>query len=254
MLALQAAVATAADGQAAPASTLPPYRQRLLGVYAAESGAPIVGAQVIDVLSGTTAVTSTTGTIILSFLPDGARILKIQKLGFSPTTLAVEISPRDTVSMTVVLTSASQTLTTVTTIDSGPRRISPGLRDFNERRRSGFGSFIADAELRKSEHRTIASMVRRFPGLRVSCPRAGPRLGECFGTTTRRLSRYAVLGGSCEVEVRVDGIVSADNDIERLKSADYAGIEYYAGEATIPAQYNRTGSACGVLLLWSRER
>jgi hypothetical protein len=32
------------------------------------------------------------------------------------------------------------------------------------------------------------------------------------------------------------------------------GVEYYAGGATMPPQYNGTDSGCGVLLLWTRER
>ena len=31
-------------------------------------------------------------------------------------------------------------------------------------------------------------------------------------------------------------------------------LGYYPGGSTIPMQYNRTGSSCGVLLLWTRER
>ena len=33
-----------------------------------------------------------------------------------------------------------------------------------------------------------------------------------------------------------------------------AAVEFYAGGATIPVQHNKTGSNCGVLLLWTRER
>jgi hypothetical protein len=213
-----------------------------------------VSAHVLDVLSGTTALTTSTGTITLSFPPEGARIRKVQKLGFAPTTLAVGTSPRDTIPLTVVLIGAPQTLATFTTTDSAPRATSLGLRAFDERRRAGFGSLIVDSELRKNEHRTSASMVRRFPGRRVACSRAGPRAGGCFAVTTRRPSRYAVFGSSCEVDVYLDGVVSTDNDIERLKTADYAGVEYFADNAALPAQYNRTGSVCGVLLLCSQER
>jgi len=35
---------------------------------------------------------------------------------------------------------------------------------------------------------------------------------------------------------------------------DYAGVELYAGRATLPVQYNVPDSGGGVLLLWTRER
>ena len=36
-------------------------------------------------------------------------------------------------------------------------------------------------------------------------------------------------------------------------NVEYSGIEFYSGGATIPAQYNATGSGCGVMLLWTRR-
>ena len=34
----------------------------------------------------------------------------------------------------------------------------------------------------------------------------------------------------------------------------YAGVEYYPGGASTPLQFNATDAACGVLVLWTRER
>jgi len=39
-----------------------------------------------------------------------------------------------------------------------------------------------------------------------------------------------------------------------MRVDQFAGVEFYPGGATIPSQYNKTGSSCGVLLLWTRER
>jgi hypothetical protein len=68
----------------------------------------------------------------------------------------------------------------------------------------------------------------------------------------------------CWVSVYVDGalIYNGANapagtpppDANALETANYAAVEYYAGGASVPAEYNRTGNACGVLLLWTRER
>ncbi|MEP6619885.1 MAG: hypothetical protein ABJE47_11230 [bacterium] len=40
-----------------------------------------------------------------------------------------------------------------------------------------------------------------------------------------------------------------DFNVENL-----AGVEYYAIGSSAPAAFTRTTSACGLLLLWSRER
>ena len=81
-------------------------------------------------------------------------------------------------------------------------------------------------------------------------------------------------GVYCYVTVFVDGVKlfqarSASEDAQNpqrnsfpmqpfnfdgLRVSDFAAAEYYSGAASIPAEYNATGSSCGVLLLWTRER
>ena len=41
-------------------------------------------------------------------------------------------------------------------------------------------------------------------------------------------------------------------DVNLIDPAHVSAIEYYAGAAQMPAQYNRTGAACGALLIWTK--
>jgi hypothetical protein len=255
LLAAIAGGAVAARGQAPVASEkLAAYRHRILGVYSAESGDPIEGAEVVDLLSRTTARTTKTGTVTLSFLSEGGNLVRIQKIGFTPVVLTIAISPSDTVPLTIVMLSTSQTLPTVVTTDSTPKYVSPGLRAFEERRKQGAGHFIGEDELRKNDSRKLSNLVRNFPGLTLNCPRTGGNRGSCFAVSTRQTSRHALSGGICPLDIYLNGAASVDTDLEKLRADEFAGVEYYAGGASIPIQYNRTGSSCGVILLWTRER
>jgi Carboxypeptidase regulatory-like domain len=255
-----ASIATPARSQTPPAqaptssSTVLDYRHRLVGVFSADTGEPIEGAEVVDLFAHNTVRTTKTGTVTLSFLPEGGSMIRVQKLGYQPVTMVVAVSPSDTVPLTIVLTSAAQTLPKMTTTDSAPRYLSPGLRDFEERRAKGFGYFIPEADLRKADNSKMTNVIRRLPNIHIICPRTGTRRGECYPTSMRQPQKYAVLGGECPLDIYVDGAASTDNDLEKMRVNDYAGIEYYAGGGTIPVQYNRTGSSCGVLLFWTRER
>src|SRR6185437_6881854 len=74
---------------------------RLLGVYDEATGDPIVGADVIDVLTGDHTLTSATGTVSLWFLRPKGSVVQVRKVGYEPWQSVV--SPADTVPLTVVL-------------------------------------------------------------------------------------------------------------------------------------------------------
>jgi hypothetical protein len=259
-LVLALALATATNRAAAQSSPPTPltstYRARLLGVYSLQTGEAIEGAEVADVLSRTTALTTRTGTVTLSFLPDGGSLVRIQKIGYEPKTIMVAISPTDTVPFTILLSPIAQTLPTVVTKDSTTKYVSPGLRAFEERRKSGFGHFITEAELRKADNKALTTVIRDLPNINIACPRIpAPRAGDCWAVSGRQTSKGGIAsGGSCALDLYVDGAVFTDNDLNKLRVDQFAAIEMYSGAATIPLLYNKTGSTCGVLLLWTRER
>ena len=57
------------------------YRARLVGVFDARTGQAIEGAEVRDLKSNLSALTSTTGTVRLTFLPEGGGLVRIRKIG-----------------------------------------------------------------------------------------------------------------------------------------------------------------------------
>ena len=88
------------------AAVLPAYRHRLLGLYDQRTGDPIAGAAVVDSVTGTTALTTATGTVSLVFLPEGKSTIRIQKPGYESLHLDVRISPSDTTPLTLTLGAA----------------------------------------------------------------------------------------------------------------------------------------------------
>ena len=228
------------------------YRNRLLGVFDAQSGLPIEGVEVGDMLSKASALTTSTGTVALSFLPEGETLVRIRKVGYQPVTIPVAISPVDTAPLTILMKAGAQTLPTVVTNDSAPRHVSPALNAFDERRHTNVGGyFVAEDILRKNDTKRMTSIVRTLPGLNVTCASYGQRAGQCWAASTR-VAR--ICGGGCLVQFYIDGIMVDDDDLEKLRVDQFAGVDYSPGGASVPPQYNKTGSHCGTLLLWTRER
>jgi hypothetical protein len=86
-----------------PPASLPAYRIRILGVFDETSGSPIEGADVIEVATGTKAISTATGTVSLAFLPEGSSLIRIEKVGYESTTMPVSISPADTLPITLTI-------------------------------------------------------------------------------------------------------------------------------------------------------
>ena len=84
-------------------AAIPAYRLRILGVFDGESGQPIEGASVIDITTGTRALTTATGTVSLAFLPEGGTPLRITKTGYDDLTIGVEITPSKADPITLVM-------------------------------------------------------------------------------------------------------------------------------------------------------
>ena len=125
ILILRAASPARAQGAPTVPPALAPYRHRILGVYASDTGAPLESVIITDMLSGTKILTTSTGTATLAFLPDGGSFIRITKLGYETQTFLAAISPKDTAPLTVILVhSTATTLAPVVTTDTAPHYIS----------------------------------------------------------------------------------------------------------------------------------
>lgn len=90
-------------GRVAGPGSLPPYRSRIIGVFAASGGAPLGGVAVVNDSAGMQATTTASGAASLWFLPDGQSHIRLTKPGFRDTSFVVSISPADTIPITVLL-------------------------------------------------------------------------------------------------------------------------------------------------------
>ena len=56
---------------------------------------------------------------------------------------------------------------------------------------------------------------------------------------------------ACLVQVYLDDVLLDEADFDIITTWDLAAVEYYTG-STMPVRYRLSGSACGVMLLWSK--
>jgi hypothetical protein len=239
---------------------IPLYRFRLLGVYDAQTGEPVEGVEVADVVNRTSSATSKTGTLSLFFLPDGGTLVRLRKVGYETQTFPVSIAAADTAPLTIVLARATQ-LPTVVVNDSAPKYRSALLRGFETRRAGGVGKFVTEDEFRKADNSTLAFLLSSR--LRSVIAVQGPHGTTYLSSARKQCSGPALRGcrsAECYVSVYVDGVKTYDSnspaslrpDFAHLSPVDYAAAEFY-DVSTTPPEYASAGNDCGVLLLWTRE-
>lgn len=260
-----------AQAPAQPASRAPATEPaaraigRIVGVYDDQTGTPIDSVEVRDMASGSTALTTSTGTLSLFFVDTAGSLIRFRKIGFKPVTMFVANAPGID-PLTVVLERAAQTLEKVVVTDNAAVYHSPALRGFEERRKTGMGYFISESQMRKEDNRPLSQVVRaHVPAVSIIERRSGSkwvsvalsrRLDNCLVDIYLdgvQVSGTSGGGGSATVGSRASSVRSGDADLRSFEVSDLAAVEFH-NVADMPIEFGHTGSGCGALFLWTRER
>ncbi len=247
-------------GSAKPTTGVPVYRLRVVGVFDETSGDPVADVEVADVLTGLKSLTTTTGTVSLLFLPEGASLVRFRKLGYEPQTMTIAISPADTQPITVVLKPAVTLPTVVVKDSASPKHLSPLLQTFEDHRKTHMGQYITEDVFRKNDNMTMANLLSRLGGI------------EVINIASRSMlvsSRTPCKGGAlancrrpnCFVTIYTDGIKTFDStmpgtsvpDVSHMSAMDYSAAEFYPGGGALPDGVSPTSAQCGTLMLYTRQ-
>ena len=80
-------------------------------------------------------------------------------------------------------------------------------------------------------------------------PKGGASYDDPVGTATSTGSCSP--SKACLVQTYLDDVLLDEADFDIISTWDLAAVEYYTG-STMPVRYRLSGSACGVMLLWSK--
>ncbi len=217
---------------------------------------------------------STSGGLFRIEAQPGEYRLRVQRIGYRewlsetfalPVGQDLEMAPR--------LTPSPVELEPAEVVGQPPTRRRP-LPEFERRREHGLGKFITRVEFEKTNPRQVTDVLLRMPRLRLErnpcymTEATGPcRNSAIVGADTRRyilrprggpISFGNARGGAgeeCAVLVYLDGRYVGDGlriDLDFVPVDQVEAIEVYTGASQIPTELNRTGSACGVIGIWTR--
>jgi hypothetical protein len=225
------------------------------------AGIRLVGVEVV-VGNGLKVVTSQDGRFRVAGVPVGPQTLLFRLIGYEPQQWEHVFVSGDSIGVEVVMGRGVQRLPTITTVSRQPQ-VSPKMAGYHQRKELGFGTFIGDSLLRTREHSLLSDVLRRVPGLTMEYLGDGGGFGVLM---SRAMTAGPIRPGAkrCYAQVYLDGTriyapgqLTGDKrgfSIDQFMVSDVQAIEIYKGAASTPAQFNATGSGCGTIVLWTRER
>lgn len=250
----------------------------LIGRVMAEGPArALAGAEVRLPRAGRVATSDSLGGFQFLDLPAGPQLVEIRLAGFRTDSVTVDIPPLQSLVRDFVLSRPSQALAEVR-VSGQARPTALGLAGFDARRQQGIGSFLDRDQLAKLENRSMTMIFASVPGLSVMHG-TGTR-GWAYSTRSVTTGRSVFSGATgpcdgldtadceagarphCYMDVYVNGaLVYAHDrpspmplfDLSSIPAAQIEGVEVYSSAAQVPSEYNRTGAACGVVLIWTRQ-
>lgn len=239
------------------AANLPAYRRRILAIADETSGQPLHDVDVSDLIGGVEiGRTSARGSIRLAVLPVGRTALQLRKLGYANRIVLIDVSPADSSSVNVTMSTVTN-LPAVKVVANAIASTRAGRNGFEDRRRRGIGRFAEGKELEKAGPSLSDPLIRLglTPVLHGSATYlAGGHAthsGPALSSPTNR---------PCFVTVYLDGVLFYEEgsggsppDFGHMMTSEFAAVEYFSSAAETPAEYEKTGSGCGVLLLWTKD-
>jgi hypothetical protein len=223
---------------------------RLLGVFDYDTWEPIEGARVLDLLTGWSAVTTSTGTLSLFFVDTAGSFLQVAKLGYATQRFVVGSATIDTAGITIMLKANAQMLPTVVT--RGKRGRGPAdtvqlleRSGFYDRRQTSGTPLSAFVTSEKIAKLTLMADITRLSGRQICATNL-----YINGIKVDPPSLRSAMPGSGAMVV-----VAAPlrNYLDALVTpGEVLGIELYRS-SDVPARFNPgRGGGCGATLVWTK--
>jgi len=221
------------------------------GTVTAANKMPVSQARVRVAGTNLATLTRVDGAFEVAQVPAGHQKLEVVMIGYTPKTMAIEITAGATLQVSLVLDPFE--LEPVTVV--GDPGFFAGMSGFEERRARGSGWYFNREEIKVMQPRQLTDVLRRVPGMQIEMVVGGLSGGSPTARTGRNISGA---NGPCVMTYYLNGSplpLAADISINHFVAADdIAAMEVYTGSSQIPPEFNSSlyGSRCGVIAIWTR--
>ena len=239
--------------------TLPAPAQKktlLFGVVTNLDGSRLSRVEVSIAQTELRMVANDSGEFVFTAPPTGRIRLLVKRLGFKQREKGFTLSEGESKQIDFELEGIPELLDSVIVLEKGGNG---KMAEFWARRSMGHGAFITRAEIQKRNPYRMSDMLRMLSGVRVSTNGADQdRPVISMGRTpvgTRSFRNVQSLAGDCTVSYYLDGnwVSPGTFHPDDLSPGTIEAMEVYRGPAEIPAKFRQRETACGMIVIWTRE-
>ncbi len=250
-------LAAAGVAQAQVAQAQPVKVTTLSGVVTNPNGVAIAGAELLIVNSELKVMSNDSGVYEFFAVPVGRIRLIARRIGFEPEEARVTLNEGMHKQVDFELTGVPELLDSVMVREAGGNG---RMADFWSRRMLGVGAFITRAEIERRRPQHPSDLLRTVVGVKVTMGDAGldkPTISMGRNTLLSRSGRQTgtSLANDCKVSYYVDGsyVPPGTFHMDDMSALLLEAIEIYRGPAETPARLRQRDTACGVIVIWTRE-
>jgi hypothetical protein len=218
---------------------------------------PLRGAYVSVMRTPLSVATGPNGRFRITNIPVGQYIVIVKRAGFHPTSQILQVSAKDTLRLSYMLAQApANELAPIVITEKAVGPLSPRMKEFEARRKRGEGEFMTEDQINKHNPGFPTELLRLFSSISVQPTSGGGGEYIYYPVSARATGGMTSTGqATCFMTVFVDNVpMPAPFNLDLLPSPrDMAGIEVYAGSATMPIQYASLNRGCGVILVWTKD-
>ncbi len=225
-----------------------------------DRAAPLEGVDIVVLELDRQATTGPEGAFQLSFVPPGTYRVLARRLGYQPLDTVLVVSEGRDLRVVVGLRRLPTVLPELS-VEAPAMALSPNMTGFAERQRTTFGRHFTRDDLDRVNFSTLADLLRGIP--RVTVILVGSEAAAASSTRTSiEGPRYErPWPSACYMQIVFDGAsvwapgrgTGRPYNVNQHSIRWLQGVEVYTGADT-PIMFGGTGSACGTIVLWTRER
>lgn len=225
------------------------------GIVSNINGVKLPGVEVTVQNTALRVVTNDSGEYRIDGVPAGRVRVFARRLGFKPLDKGVKLAEGEARQLDFDLEGIPDMLDSVKIFG---RPSSSRMADFYNRRAMGLGAFVTRDEIDRRHPSKPTDMLRMLAGVRVGTADQFDRPSVTMGRQplqAQSFTRNQSSASVCRVNYYVDGnwMPTGTFHIDDLSPSAIEGIEVYRGPAETPARFRQRETACGLIVIWTRE-